>query len=63
MMVKSISSTDGKPVVLLPLSIILCVNICKNVFEDLKRRTSDKKENESRVAAAHPDPSAQGERV
>jgi phospholipid-transporting ATPase len=49
MMIPSISSTDGKPVVFLPLSIIMFVNITKNVFEDRKRAASDKKENTSKV--------------
>jgi hypothetical protein len=50
MMIPAISSTDGKPVVFLPLSIIMFVNITKNVFEDRKRAASDKKENTSKVA-------------
>ena len=37
-MIKAISSTNGRPVVFFPLSIILTVNILKNIFEDLKRR-------------------------
>ena len=49
MMIKTISSTDGKPVVFVPLAFILTVNITKNIVEDFKRRTSDRKENMSQV--------------
>lgn len=50
MMIPAISSTDGRPVVFLPLSIILVVNIAKNLYEDYKRIQSDSKENQSKVA-------------
>lgn len=49
-MIPAISSTDGRPVVFFPLSIILVVNIAKNMYEDYKRRQSDSKENQSKVA-------------
>ena len=48
-MIKAISNTGGRPVVLFPLSIIMGVNILKNIYEDLKRRSSDKKENNSKT--------------
>ena len=52
MMVPAISSTDGRPVVFFPLSIIMIVNISKNMYEDYKRKQSDTKENQSKVCQA-----------
>lgn len=49
MMIPMISNTGGKPVIYVPLSIILLVNILKNVAEDLKRRSSDITENNKQV--------------
>lgn len=55
MMIKSISSTDGKPVVFVPLAFILTVNITKNIVEDFKRKTSDRNENMSQVLVLRQD--------
>lgn len=48
-MIPMISATDGKPVVYVPLSIIITVNTIKNVLEDYKRHKSDRSENDSSV--------------
>lgn len=50
MMIPIISNTGGQPVIFVPLSIILLVNILKNVAEDLKRRSSDNSENNGKVS-------------
>ena len=44
-MFKEISNADGKPVILLPLSIVVCINGIKNYYEDWKRKKSDEEEN------------------
>ena len=48
-MIKAISNTNGRPMVYVPLTFIICVNSIKNGFEDLKRHQSDKKENNSKT--------------
>ena len=48
-MIKAISNTNGRPVVWLPLFFIICVNVIKNLIEDLKRHKSDSNENNSEV--------------
>jgi phospholipid-transporting ATPase len=44
-MITVISTTNGTPVIYLPLSVILCVSALKDLLEDLKRRADDKREN------------------
>ena len=44
-MFKEISNADGKPVILLPLSIVVLINGIKNYYEDWKRKKSDEEEN------------------
>ena len=43
--VKEISNSNGKPVILFPLFIVISVNGVKNFYEDWKRRKSDEEEN------------------
>ena len=44
-MFKEISNADGKPVILLPLSIVVLINGIKNYYEDWKGKKSDEEEN------------------
>lgn len=44
-MIKAISISGGKPAMLLPLFFVIVVSMIKDVFEDMKRHTSDKREN------------------
>ena len=45
--VKELSYSDGNPIILLPLSFVVCFNGLKDIYEDYKRKKSDKKENYS----------------
>lgn len=40
--IRSISISDGKPVMLLPFSVIMGVSACKELLEDLKRHRQDR---------------------
>ncbi|CAD8093418.1 unnamed protein product [Paramecium sonneborni] len=42
-----ISISDGQPTILLPLIFILIVTMIKDLYEDTKRKKSDKQENEN----------------
>ncbi|CAD8175781.1 unnamed protein product [Paramecium pentaurelia] len=42
-----ISISDGQPTILLPLIFILIVTMMKDLYEDTKRKKSDKQENEN----------------
>lgn len=44
-MIPVISISDGKPAMLIPLTFVILVSMIKDVFEDYKRHSSDKKEN------------------
>ena len=44
-MIKEISNADGKPVILLPLSVVVLINGIKDFYEDWKRKKSDDEEN------------------
>ena len=44
-MVKSISITEGNPVILFPLVVVIFISMSKDVLEDKKRHDSDNKEN------------------
>ena len=44
-MIPSISTTDGQPVVYVPLCFIIFVTALKDFVEDLNRKKSDKEEN------------------
>lgn len=43
--IKSISTTNGEPTILLPLSTVISLSMIKDFFEDYKRWKSDKEEN------------------
>ena len=42
---KAISITDGKPIIIFPLFIVVTISMVKDFFEDYKRKKSDKQEN------------------
>ena len=44
-----ISNADGKPIILMPLSIVVIVNSIKDFYEDWKRKKSDDEENNRKV--------------
>ena len=45
--VKELSYSGGTPIMLLPLSFVVALNGLKDMYEDFKRKKSDKKENNS----------------
>ena len=45
--IKDISYSGGNPIILMPLSFVVSLNGLKDIFEDYKRKKSDKKENQS----------------
>ena len=47
--IKSISYTDGYPLVLISLTALIVLNGFKDYIEDSKRKSSDKKENNNRI--------------
>jgi phospholipid-transporting ATPase len=47
--IKSISISDGKSVMAVPLVFVLLVSMVKDAFEDYKRHKSDAQENEKSV--------------
>ena len=44
-----ISNADGKPIILMPLSVVVIVNSVKDFYEDWKRKQSDDEENNRKV--------------
>jgi phospholipid-transporting ATPase len=44
-MIPSISISNGKPAMLLPLMFVIGVSMVKDIFEDSKRHKSDHQEN------------------
>ena len=44
-----ISNADGKPIILMPLSVVIIVNSVKDFYEDWKRKKSDDEENNRKV--------------
>ena len=44
-----ISNADGKPIILMPLSIVVLINSIKDFYEDWKRKKSDDEENNRKV--------------
>jgi len=44
-----ISNADGKPIILMPLSVVIIVNSIKDFYEDWKRKKSDDEENNRKV--------------
>ena len=45
--IKELSYSGGNPLMLIPLSFVVLVNGLKDLYEDFKRKKSDKKENNS----------------
>ena len=45
--IKELSYSGGNPIILMPLSFVVCLNGLKDMYEDYKRKKSDKKENNS----------------
>lgn len=43
--IKEISVTNGKPTVLLPLSIVMLTVMIKDAIEEINRYSQDRKEN------------------
>lgn len=43
--IKEISYSSGNPLILIPLTFIMCLNGIKDLYEDFRRKESDKKEN------------------
>ncbi|KRX02230.1 P-type ATPase, cytoplasmic domain N [Pseudocohnilembus persalinus] len=48
-MIPSITISDGKPVMYMPLTIVLVVSALKDLFEDLKKYKQDQEENQRQV--------------
>ena len=46
--IKEVSYSSGSPVILLPLSFVIAVNGLKDLYEDFKRKKTDKLENNSK---------------
>ena len=46
---KEISNSNGRPVILFPLSIVVTINGIKDFYEDWKRKKSDDQENNKRT--------------
>ena len=44
-----ISNADGKPIILMPLCVVVIVNSIKDFYEDWKRKKSDDEENNRKV--------------
>ena len=44
-----ISNADGKPIILMPLCIVVLINSIKDFYEDWKRKRSDDEENNRKV--------------
>lgn len=47
--IPSISNTGGKPIIYIPLVIIILISMLKDVFEDSKRHKSDNEENNREI--------------
>ena len=45
--IKELSYSGGTPIMLIPLSFVVTLNGLKDLYEDFKRKKSDKKENNS----------------
>ena len=43
--IKSISISDGKPAMAVPLTVIVVVSMMKDAYEDYKRHVADSSEN------------------
>ena len=49
-MIKVISITNGKPMNLPPLTMVIFVSMVKDAYEDYKRQQNDKKENNEKCS-------------
>ena len=47
-MIRPISSSDGQPLIYVPLFVIVTISALKDLFEDLDRKKDDSKENNSK---------------
>lgn len=47
--ISAITSTDGRPLIYIPLTFVLCVSGVKEIIEDFKRKKSDRAENFNKV--------------
>ena len=45
--IKEISYSNGNPLILIPLTLVVCLSGIKDLYEDYKRKESDNKENNS----------------
>ena len=52
--IKELSYSGGSPIILLPLAFVVCLNGLKDIYEDFKRKNSDKKENNSECNIYNP---------
>ena len=52
--IKELSYSGGTPIMLLPLSFVVSLNGLKDMYEDFKRKKSDKKENNSECLIYNP---------
>jgi hypothetical protein len=43
--IKSISISDGKPAMAVPLTVIVVISMMKDAYEDYKRHVADSSEN------------------
>ncbi|CDW88026.1 phospholipid-translocating p-type flippase family [Stylonychia lemnae] len=48
-LIKQVSTTGGRPSILVPLAVVLFISAGKDIIEDLKRSKADSEENESTV--------------
>ena len=45
--IKEVTYTGGSPIILLPLAMVISLNGIKDIYEDFKRKKSDRLENNS----------------
>lgn len=48
-LIPMITTTNGVPTILYPLSVIMCVSMIKDILEDYKRHKADRGENDKEV--------------
>ena len=47
-MIEPISSSEGEPLIYVPLFVIVAISATKDMFEDLARKKDDSRENNSK---------------
>ena len=52
--IKALSYSGGAPLMLIPLAFVVCLNGIKDIYEDFKRKKSDKKENNTQCLIYNP---------